>query len=93
MGWKIVYRVTYPNGKTYIGSDLTDTISYFGSPDPDLVAADFDRSERMDMTVRREILWQSKTATDAEVRKVEFDLIRKHRTNDPAVGYNQRPKP
>jgi hypothetical protein len=57
------------------------------------VAADFSRAERMDMTVRREILWQSETATDAEVRKVEFDLIRKHRTNDPAVGYNQRPKP
>jgi hypothetical protein len=93
MGWKIVYRVTYPNGKTYIGSDLTDTISYFGSPDPDLVAADFNRSERTDMTVRREILWLSEIATDAEVRKMEFDLIRRHRTNDPAVGYNQRPKP
>ena len=93
MAWKVVYKVTYPNGKSYIGSDLTDTISYFGSPDPALVAADFDRSERMDMTIRREILWQSETASDAEVRKVEFDLIRKHRTNHPSVGYNQRPKP
>lgn len=32
MAWKIVYKITWPNGKAYIGSDLTDTISYFGSP-------------------------------------------------------------
>ena len=29
---KVVYKVTWPNGKIYIGSDLTDSIRYFGSP-------------------------------------------------------------
>jgi hypothetical protein len=29
---KQVYKVTYPNGKIYVGSDLTGAISYFGSP-------------------------------------------------------------
>jgi hypothetical protein len=32
MARKQVYKVTYPNGKIYVGMDLTGTISYFGSP-------------------------------------------------------------
>ncbi len=28
---KIIYKITYPNGKIYDGSDLTDSINYFGS--------------------------------------------------------------
>jgi hypothetical protein len=38
---KVIYKVTWPNGKTYVGSDLTDSISYFGSPDERLIKADF----------------------------------------------------
>ena len=30
---KVVYKITYPNGKIYIGKDLTDIINYFGSAD------------------------------------------------------------
>lgn len=59
-GWKVVCKVTWPNGKANIGSDLTDTISYFGSPDPTLIAADFPPDERRDTTIRREILWSPK---------------------------------
>jgi hypothetical protein len=29
---KQVYKITYPNGKTYVGMDLTGTLLYFGSP-------------------------------------------------------------
>ena len=29
---KQVYKITYPNGKIYLGSDLTGTLTYFGSP-------------------------------------------------------------
>jgi len=32
-GWKVVDRVTWLNGKIHVGSDLTDAIRYFGSPD------------------------------------------------------------
>jgi len=89
---KIVYRVIWPNGKVYIGSDLTDTISYVGSPDPRLIAPDFpSRSARRVMTVTREILWESSTAIDSEVRREEVALIKAHRSNDPAIGYNQFP--
>ncbi len=30
-GYKIIYKVTYPNQKIYVGSDYTDNFSYFGS--------------------------------------------------------------
>lgn len=30
---KVIYKITYPNGKIYIGKDLTDSINYFGSAD------------------------------------------------------------
>jgi hypothetical protein len=30
---KAVYKITYPNGKIYIGQDRTDTLNYFGSAD------------------------------------------------------------
>ena len=29
---KQVYKITYPNGKMYVGMDLTGTLLYFGSP-------------------------------------------------------------
>ncbi len=90
---KVVYKVTYPNGKIYVGMDLTDTVNYLGTMDSSLIAADFTREQRRDFTIRKEILWESETATDSEVRQREVELIREHRANDPAVGYNRWPKP
>jgi hypothetical protein len=89
---KVIYKITYPNGKIYIGKDLTDSITYFGSAHAALIAADFTREQRRDFTVRREILWESETATDGEVAAKEVELIRQHRSNDPRVGYNRWPK-
>ena len=89
---KVVYKITYPNGKIYVGMDLTDTITYFGTVDSSLVAQDFTREQRRDFIVRKEILFESETATDAEVRAVEVAMIRELRSNDPAVGYNRWPR-
>lgn len=89
---KQVYRITYPNGKIYIGMDLTGTLTYFGSVDSEIVERDFSESERRDFTVRKEILWESATATDAEVRQKEIEFIRSLRASDPRVGYNKWPK-
>jgi hypothetical protein len=38
---KVIYKITYPNGKIYIGKDLTDSINYFGSADDGLIEKDF----------------------------------------------------
>jgi hypothetical protein len=42
--------------------------------------------------IRREILWESETASDAEVNQKEVEFIHAHRSNDPAIGYNRWPK-
>jgi hypothetical protein len=89
---KVVYKITYPNKKIYIGMDLTGSLTYFGSPRAELVAADFTREEQRDFAARKEILWESETASDAEVRAKEIELIRLYRSNDSAIGYNQTPK-
>ena len=85
-------RITYPNGKIYVGMDLTGTLLHFGSVNRKLVEADHSAEQRRDFTIRKEILWQSETATDSEVRRLEIELIRELRSNDPAIGYNRSPR-
>lgn len=89
---KVVYKITYPNGKIYVGKDLTDSINYFGSASSELIARDFTRAERRDFTIRKQILWESDSADDAEVQRKEIEFIRALRANDPAIGYNQWPR-
>ena len=89
---KVIYKITYPNGKIYIGKDLTDSINYFGNADSKAIEKDFTREQRRDFTVRKEILWKSATASDQEVNIKEVEYINAFTSNDPAVGYNQWPK-
>lgn len=90
---KIIYKITYPNGKIHIGKDLTDSINYFGSASSDLIAQDFTREQRRDFTIRKEILWESETASELEVNQKEIEFIRKLKSNNPVIGYTQWPKP
>src|SRR5262245_19540885 len=87
----IIYKITYPNGKIYIGQDRTNSINYFGSAQSKLIAEDFTPEQRRSFTITREILWESETANRSEVTRMENRLIREHRSNDPAVGYNRMP--
>lgn len=89
---KVIYKITYPNGKIYVGKDLTDTINYFGSADSGVIEKDFSREQRRDFTIRKEILWESETATDNEVNKKEVEFINQFNSNDPKIGYNRWPK-
>jgi hypothetical protein len=89
---KVVYKITYPNGKIYVGQDVTDSINYFGSASDALIAADFTREQRRDFTIRKEILWESDTATNQEVTAKELEYIRLLRSNDPVIGYNRWPR-
>lgn len=89
---KVIYKITYPNGKIYVGQDVTDSINYFGSADGKLIEQDFTREQRRDFTIRKEILWESETATQQEVNRKEIELIIKFQSNNPDIGYNKRPK-
>jgi hypothetical protein len=52
-----------------------------------VIVAEF-AEHRLDLTVRKEILWESETATDSEVRALEMKMIRELGSNKPAMGYN-----
>jgi hypothetical protein len=88
----IIFKITYPNGKIYIGQDRNNDINYFGSASNGLIAKDFTAEQRRDFTIRREVIWQSDTCSRAEITAKEVELIREMRSNDPVVGYNRWPK-
>jgi hypothetical protein len=89
---KVIYKITYSNGKIYIGKDLNDSTSYFGSSNNKLIEKNFKRRQKLELTVRKEIIWESEVATDWEVEQKEIELIKLHKSNDPAIGYNCWPK-
>lgn len=89
----IIYKITYPNGKIYIGQDITDSIGYFGSPSSELIARDFTAEKRRGkFTITREILWGPEEVSRRELTKLENKFIVEHRSNDPVIGYNQKPR-
>lgn len=90
--YKVIYKITYPNGKIYIGKDLVDTLNYFGSANSKLIEKDFTREQRKDFTIRKEILFEADNLTDQEINKIEVEFIKQFQSNNPAIGYNQWPK-
>jgi hypothetical protein len=89
---KLIYKITYPNGKIYVGKDLTGTLNYFGSADSKLIERDFTAEQMRDFTVRKKILWESETAEEKEVNVKEVEFIKDLQSNNPSIGYNQWPK-
>lgn len=91
---KQVYKITYPNGKIYVGMDLTGSPLYLGSPSAGAkIAADLDLDpNRLELTLRKEVRWESETEPDSVVRAKEMQLIRETGANNPAIGYNLIPK-
>jgi hypothetical protein len=90
---KVVFKITYPNGKIYIGKDLTDDFNYLGSVNNDLMNADFsrtDRKQRKSAIFKKDILFESMSET--EVNKKEMELIKHYGSNNPEIGYNKHPK-
>ena len=50
---KQIYKITYPNGKIYVGMDLIGMLLNVGSPSArDRIAADLD-AHRLDVTLRK----------------------------------------
>jgi hypothetical protein len=90
---KVIYKITYPNGKIYIGSDLTDTLNYYGSANSKLIEEDFTREQRRDFSIRKEILLEFPDTTDnGDIYRHEIALILEYGSSDPARGYNRNPK-
>ncbi|MEK9940083.1 MAG: GIY-YIG nuclease family protein [Methylotenera sp.] len=87
---KVIYKITYPNGKIYIGKDLTNSLTYFGSVNSELVAKDFSEDQMRDFSVRKQIIFESESTE--EINKIESQLIVEHGANNPENCYNKWPK-
>ena len=59
-----------------MGKDLTGTANYFGRANSRLIEADFNAEQLRDFTIRKEILWESDSATNREVSQKEVEFIR-----------------
>ena len=89
---KIIYKITYPNGKIYIGKDLTNSINYFGSANSQEISKDFSEAERKDFIIRREIIWETNEESNDEINAKEVYYIKFYESNNPKIGYNRWPK-
>jgi putative N-acetylmannosamine-6-phosphate epimerase len=87
-----IYKITYPNGKIYVGQDRTDDINYFGSACSEVIARDFTRRQRRSMTVTKEIIEEVFDVTIQELNKLEAKHIAGHHSCDPKIGYNRSPR-
>jgi len=90
----VVYKLTFPNGKIYIGKDIGangHSLRYFGSWDNELVQRDFTEGQLRDFTVRKEVIFESRDKD--EVSKKESEYILSLRSNDPSIGYNKTHRP
>jgi hypothetical protein len=90
----VIYKLTFPNGKIYIGMDIGGrghSIRYFGSWDNATVAHDFTKEQLADFSLRKEIVFESQDKE--EVRRKESEYIRQYKSNDPLIGYNRTHRP
>lgn len=88
----LVYKLTFSNGKIYVGSDITDCASYFGSPSPKQIELDYPVKTGATITLTKEILWHDPSASKSETLKQEREMIVRLRANDPTLGYNLKPR-
>ncbi len=84
--FKVIYKITYPNGKIYIGKDLMDALNYFGSANSKLIEKDFTREQRRDLIIKKEILFESENNTDQEINRKEVEFIKQYQSNNPSIG-------
>ena len=62
----------YPNGKIYVGMDLTDTLLYFGSVRRALVGADFSAKQRSILSYPMAHKWEAALMVDPLIKRLPF---------------------
>ena len=95
--YKYIYKITYPNGKIYVGSDATGNyLTYFGSPTREYLEKDFVKDfpweKQKELEIKKTILESFENISDQELRSKETEYILDLSSNDPEIGYNLTPK-
>ncbi len=93
-----VYKITFPNGKIYVGADwgrqaMLNVVSYFGSFKASQEQILIDHKEHLKsktFTITKTILYETFNQTPAHIRQKEREFIRALNAKDPKIGYNKR---
>lgn len=96
--WGCVFKITFPNGKIYVGSDTAltaklDYFKYFGSPSkakPEMLAdlGEFIENNKA-YTLKKEILYSCENVAVGEILKIERNFIKLLDAKNPSIGYNR----
>ena len=73
----------------YIGQCRKNYTNYYGSAQEFLLENFYTQEEINHMIIRRDIIDTANTAK--ELHKKELEYILKYQSNNPAIGFNQRP--
>ena len=86
-----IYKITYPDGKIYIGSDMTDSYNYCGSPRSKELM-EYLKSIKEDIDMHKQILkeYPKGTITKKELYAEEKSFIQKYQSTNPEIGYNKK---
>ena len=96
--WGCVFKVTFPNGKIYIGSDTArtarlDFFKYFGTPIKAKEDMLHDLGKFLDLAkpyvIKKEILYAQENAKVGDILKTEQKFIKSLNSKDPIIGYNR----
>jgi len=96
--WGCVFKVTFPNGKIYVGSDTAmeaslDFFKYFGSPQKAREDMQRELGEYLSgdepYMLSKAILFSQNDVRVGDVLKVEQAYIKALNAKDPQVGYNR----
>lgn len=96
--WGCVFKITFPNGKIYIGSDTASTakldfFKYFGSPKKakEEMLSDLGEhiSRRETYILKKDILFSAENCRAGDIIKIEHQFIKNLKAKDPSIGYNR----
>lgn len=84
-----VFLLRYPNGKVYVGYDLTGDPTYVPSPKSHLAKEELKlyATKGVSLTVEKTILLE--TEDRGEARRIQTEQIRNLASDKPEIGYNQ----
>jgi hypothetical protein len=96
--WGCVFKITFPNGKIYVGSDTAmtarlDFFKYFGSPQKARSEMLAEMNEYITGAIayvlKKEILYSKEDVVVGDILQIEQQFIRALNAKDPGIGYNR----
>jgi len=96
--WGCVFKVIFPNGKIYVGSDTAmnarfDYFKYFGTPIKGKADMLQDLGEYLTngeaFVLKKEMLYSQENVSVGEILKIEHQFIKSLNAKNPDVGYNR----